>query len=82
MNIDTIKSEIREKLKTAHNHISIHNVNEPYKNILEGEINLKSENVEAYCLLGIVFLKSPYKMFYLPKKILSVFKVYIHNPTF
>ena len=54
MDIEIIRKEISEKLKTAYDHIEIYNVNEPYKNILESYINSNPKNVSAYCLLAIV----------------------------
>jgi len=54
MNIESIREEIREKLKTTHNYIDIQNIWEPYKNILEQEINSNPKNIEAYCLLAML----------------------------
>ena len=54
MNIDSIREEIGEKLKTASDHIDIYNISEPYKNILETYINSNPKNISAYCLLAMV----------------------------
>ena len=55
MNIEIMRQEISEKLKTANNRDEGYTLLEPYKNILESYINLNPKNVDAYCLLGIVF---------------------------
>ncbi len=54
MNIEIIRKEIRDKLKTVYGHDEIYAVCEPYKIILESEINLNPKNIEAYYLLAIV----------------------------
>ncbi len=54
MNINDVRNEIAEKLETADDYKEIHNINEPYKKLLEEEIKFKPRNIEAYCLLAMV----------------------------
>ena len=54
MNIDDVRDEISEKLKTVDGHKEIHKLHEPYKKLLEKEIKLNPKNIEAYCLLAMV----------------------------
>ena len=54
MNINDVRDEISEKLKTACDHNDVRKIHEPYKKLLEEEIKFKPIHVEAYCLLAMV----------------------------